>query len=311
MSFGDEPGLLEAQAKAGLSIFGCDAFEVFGDSLLSDRFNVTVLQGPLTSRKGRFNSYLNAPALGQVWDKIFADGRYLHFDWTVKVDADAVLFPDRARRVLSTACNEDPCEALAMNDCGFVWGPATDLVPGPIQALSRAAAKKFAQNVSTCRKHINMSALEEDIFLSDCLDYLRIGFGSPVGFVKNNDCDAGLDAMPIFRKVKRFYERTRMSTFFTCDCCFAAFHPFKTTDEWVWCWWWANNAHLTWDMRLLLFLLLPSSYCLVLCAFARACRVARNSARSPELFLPQSVLASESGKAMQESEEDEIQAFLE
>ena len=102
LPFGYEPELLAAQAQKHLSTFACDDFLVFSDATFPNTssalkaVNIEVLEGPLTSpRGGDTNSYLNAPIFAKAWNQLFVDTRYKKFDWDVKVDADAVLFPDR------------------------------------------------------------------------------------------------------------------------------------------------------------------------------------------------------------------------
>ena len=44
-----------------------------------------------------WGSYSNIDAFIEIWENVRKDGRYLQHDWVVKVDPDAVFFPDRLR----------------------------------------------------------------------------------------------------------------------------------------------------------------------------------------------------------------------
>jgi hypothetical protein len=189
---------------------------------------------------------LNAPTFAKAWNRIFVDARVKKFDWVVKVDADVVLFPDRLRHVLSSTCKEDPCEAVALNTCGLVWGPATSMVPGPIQALSRAAVQRMADGVEQCHA-LDIMRSEEDVYLSRCLDLLNVRRAFPkVLPVMNLDCGSGIPAARFWKLYDgvKALENSRISAFFTCDCCHAAYQPFKTQEVWSHCHYWAHDAYL-------------------------------------------------------------------
>merc|ERR1711972_495569 len=43
------------------------------------------------------NSWLNTEIFLQAWQFVFYDGRFKKHDWIIKVDPDAVFFPERLR----------------------------------------------------------------------------------------------------------------------------------------------------------------------------------------------------------------------
>lgn len=107
MPFGYEPGLLAEQQRKSASIFACDAFEVFSNSstLLPSGdpapVNVTLMNGSLAVEYGgRWGTAMNTGVFNRVWAEVVRLGRYRRFGWTVKVDPDAVFFPERLRNVL-------------------------------------------------------------------------------------------------------------------------------------------------------------------------------------------------------------------
>jgi len=107
MPFGYEPGLLAEQHRKGTSIFACDEHEVFSNTsaLMPSGepapVNVTPVEGSLAVEYGgRWGTALNAGVFNRVWAEVVRLGRFRRFDWTVKVDPDAVFFPERLRNVL-------------------------------------------------------------------------------------------------------------------------------------------------------------------------------------------------------------------
>jgi len=246
-----------------VSTFACDDFMVFSDATFPNTSSalkavkIEVLEGPLTSpRGGDTNSYLNAPTFAKAWHRIFVDARFNTFDWVVKVDVDAVLFPERLRYVLSSACQEDPCEAVALNICGNWWGSATSMVPGPIQAVSRAAVQRMAAGVERCHA-LGTARSEEDIYLSRCLDLLSVRRASPkVLPVMNLECGSGVAAARFWKlyDAVKVLEDSLIAVIFVCDCCHAAYHPFKTQEMWSLCHYWAHDAYLHGWQRVCLIL---------------------------------------------------------
>merc|ERR1712050_792410 len=49
---------------------------------------------------GKWNTALNTDIFIGVWNAVSLLGRYQYHDWTVKVDPDAVFFPERLRELL-------------------------------------------------------------------------------------------------------------------------------------------------------------------------------------------------------------------
>ncbi|CAE8604897.1 unnamed protein product, partial [Polarella glacialis] len=137
--FGYEPQLLAWQYRNGVSIFGCDGFAVYS--------NTTVQLAPnLVSRVvdsnlhcdygGDSNSALNAWIFMAVWRQVIIDGDYLNFPWTVKVDPDAVFFPNRLRPLL-----REHQGSGYINNCKYG-------MHGPIEVLERRAVDALAEDYS-------------------------------------------------------------------------------------------------------------------------------------------------------------------
>ena len=92
--------LLKYIAKEKKSIFACDKAEVYGD--------VDVSTGALTimkvddvenefhfAKRKHMGTWIFTGMYKQVWKAIGKKGEYAMYDWTVKVDANAVFIPAR------------------------------------------------------------------------------------------------------------------------------------------------------------------------------------------------------------------------
>merc|ERR1712110_582673 len=108
MPHSDEVSLLKSQLSHGdVGIFACNQWAVYSNEsvvlspgpprvLLTD-----VFAGTLKCKVGGpWHSALNTEIFVRLWDKVLQDPRAWSNDWTVKVDPDAVFFPDRLHRML-------------------------------------------------------------------------------------------------------------------------------------------------------------------------------------------------------------------
>lgn len=109
MPFGYEPALLAEQSRQKVGIYGCDEHVVFSNTTrildkgnASSPVDITIVRGSLAVQYGgRWGTALNTGVFNKVWLHISHMQRYRYFDWVVKVDPDAVFFPERLRQVLA------------------------------------------------------------------------------------------------------------------------------------------------------------------------------------------------------------------
>jgi len=101
MPYGYEPALLQAQQRKGVGIFACDESEVLSNTTMGLGFETVLLPGSLSVKYGgKWGTALNTNIFNRVWTEILRRGRYRFHDWAVKVDPDAVFFPDRLQNLL-------------------------------------------------------------------------------------------------------------------------------------------------------------------------------------------------------------------
>merc|ERR1712045_366821 len=106
--------LLQMQSKHGVSVFACDAWDVFSDT------SVEIGNGYFTYKvEDTFNEFhkvkrklsgtwVNWALFHQAWLGVRQLGKWEGKSWTVKVDADAVFVPSRLQGWLSDKSGESP-----------------------------------------------------------------------------------------------------------------------------------------------------------------------------------------------------------
>jgi hypothetical protein len=115
---------------------------------------------------GKFNTVLNSPIFVRIWKKVMSDGQYKEFDWTVKVDPDAVFLAPRLRQRLSRAHSSDN---VYFNNC-------KDGLHGPVEVISRGGMEVYRKGIAHCVSKLSweFSTYGEDVFLRHCLGMLQV-----------------------------------------------------------------------------------------------------------------------------------------
>mmetsp|Transcript_59697 Transcript_59697/g.155289 ORF Transcript_59697/g.155289 Transcript_59697/m.155289 type:complete len:581 (+) Transcript_59697:64-1806(+) len=208
-----EQELMETQHSLNAGIFACDEAAVYSNMTLhlASGLQTGVVDSDLKCVLGG-DAYtaLNTWIFIAVWRKVVEDGRYLYHDWTVKVDADSVFFPDRLSVVL-----QDHKGGGFINNCKYG-------LHGPIEVLSRAAVATLAEDYAAsfdgkspkkCVEGLHFGTWGEDVFLDRCLhDVLKL----PRGMDDRLMCEAHCDC-PDWYWCKNGTSRV-------------VFHPFKRPD---------------------------------------------------------------------------------
>lgn len=149
---------------------------------------------------------LNTAVFIKAWHLICSEGLYKKYDWTLKLDVDALIVVPRVRSIL---VNHDARQAIVM------WNAAHDAVGnflhGPVEALSRAAVESYSRGAQYCAQHVDYEREGEDYFLGVCLRELKVqGVYEPMLLH---------DA---YMKGQRYVN---------CNTQHAVFHPLKSPEE--------------------------------------------------------------------------------
>lgn len=170
-----EAGLISSQLDSGYGIFACDAFELFstekftlGDGPDGPVETVTFVPAPVVESKDHTAG--NAELFMHVWDAVKSVGKYQACDWTVKVDPDAVLLPERLRWHLEPHTGET---GYVVN-CAKPFMPEGPMMFGALEAFTRSGLDAYFNGVGSCTGNMPWKAYGEDLFMGKCLEFLGV-----------------------------------------------------------------------------------------------------------------------------------------
>merc|ERR1719401_2052028 len=217
-----EGPLLRSVLKKNAGIFQCDGYDVFAaknDTLGTTADGITVkavLIPKINVGVSQDGTAGNAKLFMAVWDKIIAGGRFRYYDWTIKVDPDAVLLPWRLRDHMAAHVGE---KVYVVNCNKFPSSPNFPMMYGALEVFSQAAMLVYAANSWKCGKELPWKLWGEDYYMTHCMDYIGVGRIGDFGVLGDNMCVGA-----------------------NCgDASVASFHPFKTEELWHKCWDTANG----------------------------------------------------------------------
>jgi len=218
-----EGPLLKEHLKANAGIFECDGYAVYAaDSYrlgrTKDGVDVEALLIPKIpvgiSQDGTAG---NAKLFMAVWDKVIAENRFRNFDFTLKVDPDAVLIPWRIRDHLRPHTGSN---SYVVNCNKFPNSPNFPMMFGALEVFSLRAMDSYARGSWKCGTQLPWHAWGEDYYMTHCLDFLGVGRLADFGILGDNVCTGANCADPYT----------------------GSFHPFKSIDSWMQCWGQAMTA---------------------------------------------------------------------
>jgi len=207
-----EIGLLQMQHHLKVGIFACDEFAVYSNVLmeLAPGIRTGVINSDLKCKLGGdAGTALNTGIFIEFWKRVISDGRFRFNEWTVKVDVDAVFFPERLRGVLRE--HHDGDNGVYLNNCKYG-------LHGPIEVFSRKAVETYAMNYRKCQKKLWFAATHwgEDMYMDQCLQkVLNVQRDNQWSLICEDHCDC-----PEYK---------------ACNTGAVVFHPFKTEAEYRQC----------------------------------------------------------------------------
>lgn len=194
-----EDALYEEAKRTNSSVFACEFWDIFHS-----------WKSPVVKWDSGESTLSNTNVFIKIWDIMLETGKYMQTDWTVKVDADAVLLPWRLKSHLSglrppafrPMYIKNNKVDVRMGNNGFL---------GAVEVFSKQAVQIYADNKDGCYKSLGTNS-GEDGYFKGCMDALGVGYMlDPELFTP--DISAGA-----------CYLGQR-----------AAFHPLKTPKDWRCC----------------------------------------------------------------------------
>jgi len=152
----------------GIHVLQCDGHEI--------------IDGVMTP-KAEWGSFSNIDMFMDIWQKVEGIGQWQNFDWTVKVDSDAVFIPSRLKDHLFNLRTPQGAKVYLENiNYKFKF-------MGAIEIMTREALAVFLESGHNCIRGKHEGG--EDSFLKGCLDGLGIDHQSDYDILR--DKYAGLD----------------------------------------------------------------------------------------------------------------------
>jgi hypothetical protein len=163
-----ETSLLLMQHEKEIGIFACDGRAIYSNRLIkvAPGAITRVVDSDLKCKLGgKFHTAMNTDIFLAVWEKVYTDGQFWAYRWTVKVDPDTVFFPSRLVPILE-GLKEGP-KGTYLNNCKYG-------LHGPIEIFSRNAVQAFEMGVHRCKQHFHHACKGpclwgEDKFIDQCL----------------------------------------------------------------------------------------------------------------------------------------------
>jgi hypothetical protein len=157
----------------------------------------------------------NALQFQRVWETVKGDMRYANNDWTVKVDPDAVLLPDRLKMHLVP----QGAGGLYIRNCDAPRMQET-MMFGALEVISKTAMISYADNHQRCVQEMPWQSWGEDKYMMRCLEHLGNGYAQDFQIIQDGVCKG----------------------VWCGDGWAAAFHPMKSVPAWESCWQQAISA---------------------------------------------------------------------
>lgn len=159
-----EAALANNIKKTGRSIMGCDDHAFF--------------QGAELNAGGDASSINNIDSFVQAWNHVKDDGRYLQNDWTVKVDSDAVFFPDRLRMHIQ-GLRTPQGSRVYLRNINFKFH-----FLGALEIFTKEALQTYYEKSWVCDSKVGHQG-GEDYWMLSCMD--GIGVDHQTDFQLLND----------------------------------------------------------------------------------------------------------------------------
>lgn len=232
-----EKELLAGQFTRKVSLFACDAQDVYSDVAENlapglDTIKVEDVDNDFHFAKRKtVGTWINTGLFSQVWKAIGREGKYLSYDWTIKVDADCVFFPHKLINrihnlpVPPTGAFLNNCENV---DYGFF---------GSLEVYDKIAFNTLVANIDICKtstvnfwkegvKHGLYGPMGEDIFSQVCME--------KNGVVKLDVFDMNKDGACPAKRPRDQAKNKKWKA--DCSATYTpAMHPFKKPAEYFAC----------------------------------------------------------------------------
>jgi len=209
-----EHNVIRMQISDDKGMHQCDSMAVFSNSkydLGSGVVTIPIQMVPCGV--SRDNTAANVAQFRLAWQALDTDGRFRDHDFTVKVDPDAVLIPDRLRQQLMP--HVGGTVYVANCDLRDKWPGSPDypMMNGALEVISKLGMEALIKGESWCASSLPWQVWGEDLYLGHCLQMLKVYRVDNFNILTDNSC--------------RGSDCHRMDA--------AAYHYFKSIPAWQTC----------------------------------------------------------------------------
>lgn len=160
-------------------------------------------------KPGSLEGILNTEIFMQAWRQVNEDGRFRMHDWTVKVDPDAVFFPQRLVADLKAIAPASTSPNMYVVNCKISFG-----LFGAVEVFSRVALETYVAGEEKCKQSLDWTMMGEDLYMKRCMDFLGVQQADDYHMLSDGYCSE--QASP-------------------CYSGKVAFHPFKSALSYLQC----------------------------------------------------------------------------
>uniref|UniRef100_A0A6U6II38 Uncharacterized protein n=1 Tax=Zooxanthella nutricula TaxID=1333877 RepID=A0A6U6II38_9DINO len=197
---GYEVVLMRALAEQKVSIFACEDYDVFSQGatirighVVAKGIHIKHMEKGNLSKTGTTTaSWLNTQLFLEAWNLVFDDGRWWQHGWTVKVDPDAVFFPDRLKvRLYSyypAGITDGPARFVANCDRSWNGDPYELKLFGSLEVFTRNAVGMYHAHSKQCIADLDWEGWGEDFYMQECMKKLTVPVINGVSFVGDVNC---------------------------------------------------------------------------------------------------------------------------
>jgi ferredoxin len=201
--------IMRFQHERCAGIFACEEAVVVSNSNKAGGVPALQIQ-PVEVGISQDGFAANTEVFMEAWNAIRDDGRFADFDWTLKVDPDCVMVPDRIRSRLAGFGTG----AFYVLNCNSV-GLGAPMMFGAVEAISRDAVRAYGDQQDRCKNELGWQGWGEDKYLANCLQHIGVLAVSDFDLLHDQRCLGEADC-------------TNQAP--------SAFHPFKDMASWAICW---------------------------------------------------------------------------
>eukprot|EP00932_Pfiesteria_piscicida_P016985 SRR837773.3889.p1 GENE.SRR837773.3889~~SRR837773.3889.p1 ORF type:complete len:320 (+),score=121.54 SRR837773.3889:88-960(+) len=212
-----ELDLIKKQFALKASYFACEDWAILSDVEVELAPGIRTIElGSLETHDGVRTHFANTDIFSRAFDKLKVEGRMMGRDFVVKLDPDAVFFPDRLKAAIRNQAHApavgDAGPNMYFQNCLFqnrLW------MFGAIEVLSQEALKRyFGGRDTVCKSALDYYNMGEDTFLARCLDRLGVQAVKDFSLLSDGYCDEAPGA---------------------CNTNQVTYHPFKDPMSWEAC----------------------------------------------------------------------------